>query len=79
MFHKMDAEINKLLRRIDLLEDLLQRNGIPVPERLLYKQIAFLAVILSEETIAKYPARQSSFSISEAFSSANFSVTPSFS
>ena len=78
-FHKMDAEINKLLRRIVLLEDLLQRNGIPVPERLLYKQIASLAVILSEETIAKYPARQSSFSISEAFSSDDFSVTPSFS
>lgn len=56
-----------------------KENGIPVPERLLYKQIASLAVILSEETIAKYPARQSSFSISEAFSSANFSVTPSFS
>ena len=32
MFHKMDAEINKLLRRIHLLEDLLQRNDIPVPE-----------------------------------------------
>ena len=78
-FHEMDAEINKLLRRIHLLEDLLQRNDIPVSERLLYKQIASLAVILSEETIAKYPARQSSFSISKAFSSANFSVTPSFS
>lgn len=78
-FHKIDAEINKLLRRIDLLEDLLQRNGIPVPERLLYKQIASLAVILSEETIAKYPAKQSSFSISEAFPSDNFSVTASFS
>lgn len=31
-FHEMDAEINKLLRRIHLLEDLLQRNDIPVPE-----------------------------------------------
>ena len=31
-FHEMDAEINKLLRRIHLLEDLLQRNAIPVPE-----------------------------------------------
>ena len=31
-FHEMDAEINKLLRRIRLLEDLLQRNDIPVPE-----------------------------------------------
>ena len=30
-FHEMDAEINKLLRRIHLLEDLLQRNDIPVP------------------------------------------------
>ena len=30
-FHEMDAEINKLLRRIHLLEDLLQRNNIPVP------------------------------------------------
>lgn len=31
-FHEMDAEINKLLRHIHLLEDLLQRNDIPVPE-----------------------------------------------
>lgn len=31
-FHEMDAEINKLLRCIDLLEDLLQRNGISVPK-----------------------------------------------
>ena len=31
-FHEMDAEINKLLRRIHLLVDLLQRNDIPVPE-----------------------------------------------
>lgn len=31
-FHEMDAEINQLLRRIHLLEDLLQRNDIPVPE-----------------------------------------------
>lgn len=31
-FHEMDAEINKLLRRIHLLEALLQRNGIPAPE-----------------------------------------------
>lgn len=31
-FNEMDAEINKLLQRIHLLEDLLQRNDIPVPE-----------------------------------------------
>lgn len=31
-FHEMDAEINKLLRRIHLLDALLQRNGIPAPE-----------------------------------------------
>ena len=31
-FHEMDAEISRLLRRIHLLEDLLQRNDIPVPE-----------------------------------------------
>ena len=31
-FHEMQAEIDRLLRRIGLLEDLLQRNGIPVPE-----------------------------------------------
>ena len=31
-FHGMQAEIDRLLRRIDLLEDLLQRNNIPVPE-----------------------------------------------
>ena len=31
-FHKMDTEISRLLRRIDLLENLLQRNDIPVPE-----------------------------------------------
>ena len=31
-FHEMQAEIDRLLRRIDLLEDLLQRNNIPVPE-----------------------------------------------
>lgn len=31
-FHEIDAEINKLLRRIHLLEALLQRNGIPAPE-----------------------------------------------
>ena len=31
-FHEVDAEINKLLRCIHLLEDLLQRNNIPVPE-----------------------------------------------
>ena len=29
MKEQMDAEINKLLRRIHLLEDLLQRNDIP--------------------------------------------------
>ena len=31
-FHEMQAEIDLLLRRTDLLEDLLQRSGIPVPE-----------------------------------------------
>ncbi|MEI3223208.1 MAG: hypothetical protein V8R96_02265 [Gemmiger sp.] len=31
-FHEMQAEIDRLLRRIHLLEDLLQRNDIPVPE-----------------------------------------------
>ena len=31
-FHEMDAEISRLLRRIHLLETLLQRNGIPAPE-----------------------------------------------
>ena len=31
-FHEMDAEISRLLRRIHLLEALLQRNGIPAPE-----------------------------------------------
>ena len=31
-FHEMQAEIDRLLRCIDLLEDLLQRNNIPVPE-----------------------------------------------
>ena len=31
-FREMQAEIDLLLRRTDLLEDLLQRNGIPVPE-----------------------------------------------
>ena len=29
-FHEIDAEINKLLRRIHLLEALLQRNGIRI-------------------------------------------------
>ena len=32
-FHEMQAEIDRLLRRIHLLEDLLQRNDIPVPEQ----------------------------------------------
>ena len=31
-FHEMQAEIDRLLRRIHLLETLLQRNGIPAPE-----------------------------------------------
>ena len=31
-FHEMQAEIDRLLRRIHLLEALLQRNGIPAPE-----------------------------------------------
>ena len=31
-FHEMQAEIDRLLRRIHLLEVLLQRNNIPVPE-----------------------------------------------
>ena len=31
-FHEMDTEISRLLRRIHLLEALLQRNGIPAPE-----------------------------------------------
>lgn len=32
MFHEMDTEINRLLQHIDLLEYLLQRNDVPVPE-----------------------------------------------
>lgn len=31
-FHEMQAEIDRLLRRIHLLEVLLQRNGILAPE-----------------------------------------------
>lgn len=31
-FHEMQAEIDRLLRHIHLLEALLQRNGIPAPE-----------------------------------------------
>lgn len=31
-FHEMQVEIDRLLRRIHLLEALLQRNGIPAPE-----------------------------------------------
>ena len=31
-FHEMQAEIDRLLWRLHLLEDLLQRNGIPAPE-----------------------------------------------
>ena len=31
-FHEIDAEINRLLQHIDLLEYVLQRNDVPVPE-----------------------------------------------
>ena len=51
-FHEMDAEINKLLRRIHLLEDLLQRNDIPVPGLLLCQRFcwqSFLPAWRSDE------------------------------
>ncbi len=32
IFHEMQAEIHSLLQRIELLENTLQSNGIPIPE-----------------------------------------------
>ena len=31
-FHEMDAEIRRLLQRIELLEKMLQQYNIPIPE-----------------------------------------------